>query len=161
MEGWENFFLGQVGASAALGGLLFVAVSLNLTRILSLPTLPDRALATLCLLLGILVVSSLMLVPGQSPVALGFEALLVGLALGAVGLRSARRRLKTTTTEDRDKARLDAILYAVCVLPYLAAGLVMIAGNLRAGLYLIAAAIVLSIVKAVLDAWVLLIEINR
>ena len=32
-ESWEAFFLGQVGAAAALGGLIFVAVSLNLTEV--------------------------------------------------------------------------------------------------------------------------------
>ena len=30
MEGWDSFFLGQLGASAALGGLLFVAISIVL-----------------------------------------------------------------------------------------------------------------------------------
>ncbi len=44
MTGWENFFVAEVGASAALAGLIFVGVSINLNRILSLPRLPDRAL---------------------------------------------------------------------------------------------------------------------
>jgi hypothetical protein len=64
MSGWENFFISEVGAAAALAGLLFVGVSINLTRILSLPRLPNRALLALVILLAILVVSSLLLVPG-------------------------------------------------------------------------------------------------
>jgi hypothetical protein len=36
-----------------------------------------------------------------------------------------------------------------------------VVGQLRAGLYFVAAAIIFSFVKAVLDAWVLLVEINR
>jgi hypothetical protein len=31
---WGNFFIAQVGASAALAGLIFVGVSINLERIL-------------------------------------------------------------------------------------------------------------------------------
>lgn len=63
MPSWESFFTAEVGASAALAGLIFVGVSINLTRIISLPGLPNRALLTLCLLLAILVISSLMLIP--------------------------------------------------------------------------------------------------
>jgi hypothetical protein len=80
MSGWENFFIAQVSASAALTGLIFVAVSINLTRILSLPKLPNRALASLLLLLTILITSSLLLVPGQPVVVVGIEVLIVGLA---------------------------------------------------------------------------------
>ena len=37
---WQNFFVAEVGAAAALTGLLFVAVSINLKQILSFPKLP-------------------------------------------------------------------------------------------------------------------------
>jgi NADPH:quinone reductase-like Zn-dependent oxidoreductase len=79
MSGWENFFIAEVGASAALLGLLFVGVSINLTRILSIPGLPNRAFLGLVILLTILVVSSLLLVPGQSLTLAGIEILIVGL----------------------------------------------------------------------------------
>ena len=79
MIGWDNFFTAEVGASAALLGLLFVGVSINLARIISLPGLPNRALLALIILLTILVVSSLLLVPGQSLTLVGIEVLVVGL----------------------------------------------------------------------------------
>ena len=34
MASWENFFIAEVGASAAPAGLIFVGVSINLKRIL-------------------------------------------------------------------------------------------------------------------------------
>jgi len=40
----------------ALTGLIFVGVSINITKVLSFPKLPDRALLSLVLLLNILVV---------------------------------------------------------------------------------------------------------
>ena len=37
---WANFFVAEVGASAALSGLVVVAISINLSRILFFPQLP-------------------------------------------------------------------------------------------------------------------------
>lgn len=41
-DGWTGLFFAEVGASAALAGLLFVAISINLDRILTGPGLPGR-----------------------------------------------------------------------------------------------------------------------
>src|ERR1700749_3874310 len=70
---WHDFFVGTIGASAALTGLLFVAISINLEQILKYPQLPGRAAATLGMLVSALVVSGFGLAPGQSIRALGIE----------------------------------------------------------------------------------------
>ncbi len=154
MDGWNDFYVAQVGASAALVGLLFVAVSINLERILSGPNLPDRALVALSLLLGILVMSSLMLMPDQAGAAIGVEALVIGVVLASADLR-----LRPPGGDA--KARINLILLGVAVLPYAVGGIIVLAGDLELGLYFIAASIVLSFLKAILDAWVLMVEINR
>jgi hypothetical protein len=46
-EGWGELFLAEAGASAALAGLLFVAVSINLERIVALRSLPEAALGAI------------------------------------------------------------------------------------------------------------------
>jgi modulator of FtsH protease len=161
MEGWDNFFLGHVGASAALGGLLFVAISLNLSQISTAAGLADRALLALSLLLAILVASSFMLIPDQPGLLLGSEVLLVGLGLTALAVTKRPRSPDRGGSHSDTKSAVNMLLLAIAVVPYLAGGVLIAAGQLRAGLYFVAGAIILSFVKAVLDAWVLLIEINR
>ena len=53
---WHDLFVAIAGAAAALTGLLFVAVSINLKQILAFPTLPTRAAETLSVMIGLLLV---------------------------------------------------------------------------------------------------------
>jgi hypothetical protein len=78
-HGWGELLLAEAGASAALAGPLFVAISINLERILQGTGLPGRAGEAIVLLVAVLVVSTLGLVPGQSPTVLGAELLGAGL----------------------------------------------------------------------------------
>jgi thiol:disulfide interchange protein len=55
---------------------------------------------------------------------------------------------------------LRVVLGQVTTLPFVAAGIAVLAGR-WGGLYWLAADMVLSILVALFDAWVLLIEINR
>jgi MFS-type transporter involved in bile tolerance (Atg22 family) len=73
MREWSDFFVAEVGASAALTGLLFVAVSINLGQILKYPHLPTRALEALATLLCVLVISTFALVPEQTAFVYGLE----------------------------------------------------------------------------------------
>jgi hypothetical protein len=97
MEGWTDFFVAEVGAAAALAGLLVVAVSINVTRIMSFPLLPGRAAQTLIIIAGSLLVSSFALFPGQPPAVFGAEAAVIALAVAASGMvqfRNAYRQRK-------------------------------------------------------------------
>jgi hypothetical protein len=160
VSGWENFFTAQVGASAALLGLLFVSISINLTRILSYPTLPGRAFGALMVLLVVLIISSLLLVPQQPMALIGAEILVIG-AIAWVGI--ARIDIGVLTSARSDYKRRIwglVVLNQAGLILYIASGVVTLSAG-KVGLYLLVPAIIASFVKAALDAWVLLIEINR
>ena len=74
LDDWADFAVASAGAAAALTGLLFVAVSINLTRILEFPHLPGRAAGTLGMLLTVLLVAVVLLAPGQPRQATGIES---------------------------------------------------------------------------------------
>lgn len=159
-DAWANFFVAQCGASAALLGLLFVSVSLNLGKILAFPVLPGRALTAMLLLLAVLLVSGLMLIPGQPGVANGAEVLCVGVSICGASAVIGFRGVQNATQEYRREFILSLLFLAVATAPYVIAGILLLSANTAAP-YWLAAAIMLSFLKAMLDAWVLLIEINR
>jgi hypothetical protein len=89
--GWHDFFLTAAGASAALLGLLFVGVSINLAAIAGEERVALRARAGQAFvnLLFALVIALLMLIPDPDPVSIAF-----GLAVVAgLGLLSLARNL--------------------------------------------------------------------
>jgi len=155
---WSDLFVATAGASAALAGLLFVAVSVNVDRILAVKGLPERGLETIVLLLGVLLVSIVGLIPGQDEVALGLELLLVGLALGAVVGRLPTVSQTVAVPSGWILARW--AMRALAVVPLVLGGVTVLA-EAGGGLYWVVGGIVFAIVAAVANAWVLLVEILR
>jgi len=158
MQGWDNFFVAEAGAAAALAGLLFVAVSINLSRILEFPNLPARAAEALLSLLSVLVVSTFALVPGQSRRAYGLEIGLAALLTWAVQTILLRR----TYRFDRKYSNLVARV-AMNQLPPLTfgvAGLMLFAGN-PDGVYWMVPATLMAFAAGIFSTWVLLVEIQR
>src|SRR5271156_4915389 len=96
LEGWKDFYVAVAGAASALAGLVFVALSINLEKIISIPGLPARGAETIILLAGALIVALVTLIPSQSSLMLGMELGAVGVvAWGAplaLQIAAARRR---------------------------------------------------------------------
>ncbi len=155
---WADLFVASAGASAALTGLLFVAVSLNIKEILAQRGLPNRALQTLLLLLGAVVVSLVGLIPGQSATALGVELLAIGLGFGAWVLVLSVRAIPHT--REYISPWLHVALVLPGTLPLALGGASLIAGG-GGGLYWIVGGIVGALLGAAVNAWVLLVEILR
>jgi hypothetical protein len=160
-EEWKDLFVAMAGASAALAGLLFVAVSINVDRIVNYKGLPERGVETLALLLTVLVVSIAGLMPGQGHVALGLEILGIAAALFAVIFA-----LPVTQELPDDAERPPAWLVSRWLIRLTGSGLLAIGAlselfAFGGGLYWVAAGFVFLTLGAVGNAWVLLIEILR
>lgn len=159
MKEWQNLFVAASGSAAALAGLVFVAVSINLNRILSLSRLADRALVSLVLLLSILIVSILSLVPDQSKAALGAEIIAL-FALLWIGVTRADIAIyRHTSAPYKKQYRAHLVFNQLAILPYLVAGILFL--NDGTGAAWIVSAFCFCFVKAFWDAWILLVEINR
>jgi hypothetical protein len=65
IAGWAGFLAVAAGVAATLTGLIFVAMSISLARILEFPGLPEFAAETIVQLLGAMVISLVALVPGN------------------------------------------------------------------------------------------------
>jgi modulator of FtsH protease len=160
-EEWKDLFVAMAGASAALAGLLFVAVSINVERIVAFKGLPERGVETLALLLTVLVVSIAGLMPGQGHVAFGLELLGIAVALLAVivALPVTHDLPDTAAVPPGWLASRWAIRLAGPLLLVIAGACELFA--VGGGLYWMAAGFVLATLGAVANAWVLLIEILR
>jgi modulator of FtsH protease len=165
VDQWHEFFLAQAGAAGVLTGLVFVGVSINLQKIVADPGsgLPGRAAEALILLVAVLTTSTLLLVPGQGTMLVGIEVLAVGLAAWGwvVAIQLLRLRNWGTMSPDlRWTFVLRVGLVQVATIPLIIAGIAVLAAGLG-GLYWLVAGTIFSILVALFEAWVLLVEINR
>jgi len=157
---WTSYFSAQAGAAATLTGLVFVSVSINLSRIISIPGLSGRAAESILQFFGVLIISTTPLIPRQTGGALGAEILLIGSVLWifqtALLIVYARRRaghplywliVRVAQTQ-------------LATIPFCIAGILPLRGS-SAGLYWLPVGVIFSLVSGVMNAWVLLVEILR
>lgn len=160
MGQWQTLFATQAGVGAALTGLVFVALSINLKQILALPGLADRAAEALLLLVFTVVTGLVGVLPQTSTRALGAEFLGVAVLLGATVSWILLAGHKNFVSRPRQEFITRAVLAEAAVVPAVVAGCLLLAGD-SSGLWWQAAALLLCIVAGVADAWVLLVEILR
>jgi hypothetical protein len=157
---WEAFGVAFLGAAAVLVGLIFVGISINLDRLLASPWLFERAGAAIVQLVAVVVASALLLVPDQPRVVLGLE--LIALGVGA-SLLLANLLLRHRGEVDARYRRLGdsaAVMGLLGLLLFSMAGLTL-AADAPGGLYWLVPAVLICTIRAILDSWVLLVEVNR
>jgi hypothetical protein len=155
---WVPFFTAMIAAAAGLTGPLFVAVSINLDRILKAARfLPARAAETLATLLLVVVSSALALIP-QSTRLLGLEIVLVPMLVLTVRSQLSYRRQNRADPPLWTVSRMGGT--AAATVPCTVAGFSFILHG-GGGFYWLAATALLGTVGAVYNAWVLLVEIVR
>jgi hypothetical protein len=154
---WQDFAAMTGGASGGLTGLLFVAISLNATRIAGHQGLRASATQTLLLFIAPLIVAAVLLAPGQPDWVIGAELIVLGLAASWGLLRVGR--VKHALSDD-DKA-LIAIFNkrgpnVMVMLLFVASGLTLACGQ-SAGLYLLLPATLVALLSGILNAWYFLL----
>lgn len=163
-EGWGDLFVCAGGASAALAGLIFVSLSLNIGTVLELEKqrgqnfLTGRGLEALGALLVVLAISIVGLTPDINRGALAAFILLCAVGTAITPLRALRAHGSPNPAHVKFYVRLNMSL--VLTLSLFVAGVTLIVRH-GGGLYWLPVAFVLAIVVAGMNAWVLLVEVLR
>lgn len=158
--GWTDFLVAAAGAAGALVGLVFVALSINLARILELPGVSRRAAETIIVLAGALLCALVALLPEQTPARLGLALLAVGIPTWGAPTATQVMMLRARQYQRVGLAVARLALHQAATLPLVLAGLSLEASGDGAMTWL-AVGILMSLVVALVNAWVLLVEIMR
>jgi len=157
-------FIAAAGAAAALSGLIFVAVSINLRDIFAEEKkvgstyLTGRALESLVALLIVLGISLVGLDPSISGTA--FAAVLLFCAAGSA-VSPVRQASAYRSSHVKPKAyNLRLSLSLTLAAAYAVAGATLLAGG-GGGLHWLPFAFILAVAIAAANAWILLVEVLR
>ncbi|SIN68967.1 hypothetical protein [Agromyces cerinus] len=160
LEAWTEFNVAMVGATAALAGLLIVAMSVNIGEIMKSATLPPRAAASIAALVLAITAGAFGLVPGQPIVAYGIEVLAAAVLAGVFQVHAIRVVMREDRVSPLDRV-LKSIAGVLPIVAFLGGAVLVVAGVVEAGLVAMAVGAVLSIIAALLMAWVVLVEVLR
>ncbi|MFW0792202.1 hypothetical protein AAFP30_00170 [Gordonia sp. CPCC 205515] len=159
LESFTDFNVAMAGVSGALAGLLIVAISVNIERVLSSTGISSRAASAIGSLVLAITVSCLALLPGQPLWALGIEVL-AGAGVVAVMATIAVRRIYQDTTQPRALRPFKSVM---CLLPpaaFAVGGIILLFGDLN-GYYWVAVGSMAAIVTGITISWVALVELLR
>ncbi|HEY7034164.1 MAG TPA: hypothetical protein VH482_22690 [Thermomicrobiales bacterium] len=160
MAEWHDFFVAEVGASAALVGLIAVGLSISLSELIRFPHLLLRAAGSLVLLLAVLVTSTMLLAPGQTVHTAGIELVLAGAVAWIVTTALGFRGLRSVPLPYRENQWMAIGMRQVATIPVVVAGVAALARG-AGGLYWLVPGFVAAYVVALFDAWVILVEVHR
>jgi xanthine/uracil permease len=158
VSGWTDFAVVVGAATAALLGLLFVAVSIRVETIAKSPELRNRSAQTLSLLLTGLLAAVLLAVPDQRKWALGIEYLVLAIVVAGVALTLDRRAgSRSVSTVGRS---LDAINPTIVTCSLLVIAAVILILDHEDGLYVLVPALIAVLVGGVVNAWLILVRLD-
>ncbi len=158
---WNNFMITAAEAAAALTGLVIVAISVNLTRILSFKHLPARAGSTVASLILTVVTGMATLVPQRLP-SLGREVAAFAIVCWLLHLHTAQLTLAARREHNRPPAEIARVIVLgqAQTLSFVVGGILLATGH-EVGFYWLAGGIIATFIFSTFMTWVLLVEILR
>jgi hypothetical protein len=159
IDQWSNFFIMVGGGAAALAGLVFIAISINISAVTRDATHKNRAIATLTGFTGVFMVCAFALIGKPNYQWLGIEWLIVTLVPMITYVRVYQRARKFgRSSVGLDLARF--IEQTGCYVGQVIGSVLLLLGYV-AGLYVASVAMVLSFAFFISGAWLLITGIQE
>ena len=157
LDSWNDFFVMVGGGTAALAGLIFVAMAVNLEVILRNATHKNRAINMLSGFTAVFMACGLALISHQSLRALGAEWLTLWIIATVIFIRGYVVAIRAGMSSiGLNAARLAG--GTACYLAEVVAAVLLIVGC-GAGLYVAAMAAVVLFAFLISGAWLLMVGI--
>lgn len=153
-EMWNGFFTMVGSGVAALTGLVFVALSLNVQEMTKDATHKYRSINTLAGLTAVFVRCGLVLMGGQSYKAVGAELFIIASIAAVSFLYGFRQAFNLHAHPSKQRLATGSCLYAA----ELAGALVLVLGSI-VGLYIAAVAMLLNVAFMISAAWLLVVGV--
>jgi hypothetical protein len=157
LDQWNNFFVMVGGGAAALAGLVFLAMSINISIITRDATHRSRAIATLTGFTAVFMICALALLGNQNFRWIGIEWLVITLVPTITYIRVYLRARKIGISS----VGLSIGRFCqgtACYLAQVIGSVLLILGHV-VGLYVAAVAMVLSFAFFISGAWLLIIGV--
>ena len=158
IDQWNNFFIMVGGGAAALAGLVFIAMSINLSIITRDATHKNRAVATMTGFTAVFLICALALMGNQSYRWVGFEWLVVTL-VPTITYISVYVRARKVGRSSVGLSVSRFIAGTSCYVAQIVGSVLLISGYV-AGLYVASVAMVLSFAFFISGAWLLITGIR-
>jgi hypothetical protein len=157
LDQWNNFFIMVGGGAAALAGLIFVAMAVNIEIILRNTTHRNRAINMLSGFTAVFMACGYALIGNQSLRALGLEWLILWLIATAIFIRGYVVAIRAGMSSiGLTVPRLAG--GTLCYLAEVVAALLLIVGH-NVGLYIAAIGVILLFASLISGAWLLMVGI--
>jgi hypothetical protein len=150
----------QASAAATLTGLVFVAASINLTKIVATPLLTVRVVESLVQFLQVYFVCTMMSVPHQSAFSLAMEILMVSFISWAMQILGFVRYRRAHLGNPHWWLGLRMAATHLSTIPFFVVAVDLLLGRTNA-LYWSVPGFFFSFVAGLFNSWVLLIEVAR
>jgi len=157
---WNTLFAVEAGAAATLTGLVFVALSINLSRILAFPGLPGRGAESIMQFLQVFFISTVGLIPRQPEHIFAIQILVIAAASWCAQVTLQVRYLKVRTGHPWSWFVNRALMSQFATIPFGVAGVILLLGAPGAIDWLVPG-FIFSFLAGIVSAWVLLVEILR